>query len=73
MGREGRGGGSIDTQLWKMSILRWGGRGGEGGIKILKFGFGGGSIDTQLWNMSIRWGGEGRGVNRHSTLEDVNS
>ena len=32
MGREGRGGegGSIDTQLWKLSILRWEGRGGEG-------------------------------------------
>ena len=26
----GEGGGSIDTQLWKLSILRWGGRGGEG-------------------------------------------
>ena len=64
MGREGRGGegGSIDTQLWKLSNLRWGGGGGEGR--------GGGSIDTQLWKLSnLRWGGrrgEGRGVDRHS-------
>ena len=33
-GREGRGvliGGQL-THLWKLSFLRWGGRGGEGGV-----------------------------------------
>ena len=46
--------------LWKLSFLRWGGRGGEGGVNW-------GSIDTHFVG---REGGEGRGcrlgVDQHS-------
>ena len=78
-----RVGGGVDRHsAWKLSFLRWGGRGGEGGVdrhstwklSFLRWGGrGGGLINTQLGSCHFLGGegGEGRGGQSTLNLEVV--